>query len=87
MEPDRVILTSMLVTVGSTVAFSAAPSKLGGKGELPAPRLLIGTGLTFFGLSILGDVAPGIAGPLAMAVALTAVTYYGIPVMDKYFNP
>lgn len=84
MDSDRVVLTSMMVTVGSTVAASAAPAKFGGKGELPSPRLLIGTGLTYFGLSILADVAPGIASPLAAAIAITALTYYGIPVLNSY---
>lgn len=84
---DKVVLTSALVTVGSTVAFSATPKKLGGKGELPQPRLLIGTGITFFGLAILADFQPSIASPLSLAIAMTALTYYGLPIADNYLNP
>lgn len=76
-----------MVTFGSTVAFTAAPESLGGKGELPAPRLLIGTGLSYFGLSILGDIAPRVATGLAIAMAMTALTYYGVPIANNYFNP
>lgn len=86
MNTDRVILNSMLVTVASTVAASAAPADKGGQGSLPSPRLLIGTGLTYFGLGILADAAPGVAGPLAVAIAVTAVTYYGVPVLDAYMG-
>lgn len=86
VDANKVVLTSMIVTVGSTVVFSAAPSSLGGKGELPHPRLLIGTGLTYFGLSILADVSPRVATPLAAAIAMTALTYYGIPVLNNYFG-
>jgi hypothetical protein len=83
---ERVILNSSLVTLASTVGFSIAPKKYGGNGELPPARLLIGTSLAFLGLSILGDIAPEIAKPLSAAVAITAVTYYGFPVLDNYFN-
>lgn len=82
---DNTILSAALITITSTVSASVLPSKYGGKGELPSPRLLVGTGLTFFGLSILGDVAPAIAAPLSAAIAITALTYYGIPVLDNYF--
>lgn len=83
---DTVILNSALVTIASTVGFSFAPKSYGGNGEFPAPKLLIGTGLAFMGLSILGDAAPGVAGPLSVAVAVTAFTYYGLPVLDKAFG-
>jgi hypothetical protein len=86
MNTDKIILSSMMVTISSTMAASILPDKYGGRGSLPAPRLLIGTGLTFFGLSILGDIAPAIAGPLAAAVAVTALTYYGVPVLDNWIN-
>jgi hypothetical protein len=86
VDADKVVLTSALVTLGSTVTASAAPEKLGGKGELPHPRLLIGGGLTFFGLSILADFAPAIAKPMAVAIAVTALTYYGMPVVNKVFT-
>lgn len=85
MDTDKAVLTSAMVTLTSTIGATILPTKYGGRGELPAPRLLIGTGLTYFGLAILGDVAPSIAGPLAAAIAITALTYYGIPLMDNYF--
>lgn len=87
MDTDKAVLTAAIVTVGSTVAFSAAPADLGGRGELPQPRLLIGGGLTFFGLSILGEFAPRVTKGLALSIALTAVTYYGFPVLSNYTNP
>lgn len=83
---DRVVFTSAVVTVGSTVAASMLPTDVGGKGQLPAARLLIGTSLTFMGLSVLSDFAPRLAGPLSASIAITALTYYGIPVADNYFN-
>lgn len=86
MNTDKVVLNSMLVTVSSTVAASLAPTSLGGKGEFPAPRLLIGTGITYMALGILADAAPAIAGPLSIAIALTALTYYGLPILDKMFS-
>lgn len=86
MNTDKIILSSMMVTVSSTMAASFLPDKYGGKGELPTPKLLVGTGLAFFGLSILGDIAPAVAGPLATAVAVTALTYYGVPVLDNWLN-
>jgi hypothetical protein len=86
MNTDKVILSSMLVTTASTFGASVLPQKHGGKGELPAPRLLVGTAITYFGLSILGDIAPAVAGPLAAAIGITAVTYYGIPLLDNWMN-
>jgi hypothetical protein len=86
VDTDRLVLNCAIVTFGSTVATSVAPAKWGGRGEFPPPRLLLGAGLSFFGLSILADLAPGIAGPLSAAMALTALTYYGIPVLDAAFN-
>jgi hypothetical protein len=83
---DKVILNSMLVTVASTISASLAPERMGGKGEFPPPRLLIGTGLAYMGLGILGDIAPGVAKPLAITMAVTALTYYGLPVLDKAFT-
>lgn len=86
MNADKVILSSMMVTLSSTMAANVLPEKYGGKGELPSSRLLIGTGITYFGLSILGDLVPSIASPLAAAIAITALTYYGIPMLDNWFT-
>lgn len=87
MDTEKLVLTSAFITLGSTVAFSATPTKLGGKGELPSPRMLIGTGVTYFALSIMADTVPGIAGPLAVTIAVTALTLYGLPILDNYMNP
>lgn len=86
MNTDKVILSSMMVTMSSTMAASVLPDKYGGKGSLPTARLLIGTGLTFFGLSIMGDIAPAVAAPIAAAIAVTSLTYYGFPLADNWFN-
>jgi hypothetical protein len=37
-------------------------------------------------LSVLADFAPGISGPLSAAIAVTAVTYYGIPILDNWLT-
>lgn len=86
MTPENVVLTSAMVTLGSTVGTSVLPTEMGGQGKLPTPRLLIGTGLTFIGLSIITDIAPAIGVPLCACVALTALIWYGIPILDKYSN-
>lgn len=85
-DPDSAILTAATVTLGSTVAASAMPEKYGGKGKLPSARLLFGTAIAFVGLSMLGDSEPKIAIPLAASIAVTAATYYGIPIMEAYFT-
>lgn len=86
IDTDTAILASATVTLASTTAASVLPDKYGGKGELPRPRLIVGTVLTFAGLSIVGAVAPAVARGLAAAVAVTALTYYGLPIADNYFN-
>jgi hypothetical protein len=83
---DKIVLNCAIVTLTSTTAANVLPEKYGGKGTLPSARLLIGTSLTFIGMSMLADFAPGLAGPLSIIVATTALTFYGIPVADKYFN-
>lgn len=83
---DAVILTTAIVTVGSTFAASIMPEDVGGKGGLPAPRLVFGQALTFTGLSFLGAFAPQIATGLGVAIALTAATWYGLPIADNFFN-
>lgn len=76
----------MAVTLTSTMAANVLPKEYGGMGALPKPRLLAGTALTYFGLSILGSVAPTLAKPIAAAIAVTAVTYYGFPLLNNWFN-
>jgi hypothetical protein len=60
------------------------PEQYGGQGSLPSARLLIGTSLTFTGLSMASDFIPEVTTPLAGAIALTAVIYYGLPVLEKW---
>lgn len=83
---DTTILTSAILTIGSTTAASVLPAAVGGKGALPAPRLVFGTVLTFAGLSFLGAFAPELASGLAVAVGLTATLWYGVPLADNVFN-
>lgn len=83
---DKVVLNCAVLTLGSTVAANVLPKGQGGQGKLPGARLLVGTSLTFIGLSMMADFAPNLASPLAILVATTAVVYYGIPVADNYFG-
>jgi hypothetical protein len=82
VNAESAILASAMVTGGSTVASAVLPKNLGGKDIGVTPRLLIGTGLTFTVLSIIGDFAPGIAVPLSVTIAVTALMWYGIPVLE-----
>lgn len=86
MDSQKTVFTAAILTLGSTVAFSMAPVKMGGRGEIPSPKLLIGTSLSFMALGILGDFAPELAGPLSLAIAFTALTYYGLPIAESYFG-
>jgi hypothetical protein len=86
MSADGAVFTAGMVTLGSTVSAGVLPKSMGGKGQLPDAKLFIGTGLTFTGLSILGDFAPQVAKPLAASVALTAFLFYGLPVLDAVFT-
>jgi hypothetical protein len=86
IDPDKAILTSAIVTLTSTTAGTMLPARLGGKGELPKPKMLIGAAFTFMGLSIIGDIAPKVGVGLAASVAVTALTFYGVPIADTYFT-
>lgn len=83
---DKAVMSAAFVTLTSTTAAAVLPEEYGGRGELPTAKLLIGTSITFMGLAILGDIAPQVATPLAAAVAVTALTFYGIPLADCYFT-
>lgn len=86
VDPGRAVLYSTLVTMTSTVGASVLPEDHGGHGQLPSFKLLFGSALTFAGLSIMADITPGIAVPLSVAIAVTALTYYGVPILDSYFT-
>lgn len=83
---EKAILNSALVTVGCTFGTSVVPSKYCGRGELPSIRLIVGTGVTYAGLAIMDDFAPGVARPLSLVIAVTALFYYGAPVLQAYFT-
>jgi hypothetical protein len=85
-DTDTTIFGCAILTVGSTFAASILPADIGGQGGLPAPRIFFGSVLTFAGLSFLGAFAPAIAKGLAVGIALTAVTWYGVPLADNLFN-
>lgn len=87
VAPDKAVFTAALVTLTSTVGGTVAPEEYGGHGELPSARMLIGTSITFMGLSIITDIAPKVGVGLSVSIAVTALIYYGIPVADGYFNP
>lgn len=90
MTSDQAILLSMTVTAGSVIGTAVYPPKdkhgktLAGHDVKLTPRLLIGTGLTFASLSMLGNVAPAVATPLSLSIALTAFLYFGIPVLEQF---
>lgn len=87
VDPSKAVTYSALITIGSTVGASILPTDHGGHGEFPSFKLLFGSALTFAGLAMLADIAPGLAVPLSAVVAVTALTYYGIPILDSYFTP
>lgn len=84
MSADRNILSAGVITVVSTTAAFVLPDSYGGKGGLPSIRVLIGTGITFAGLSMLADHAPAVAVPLAIGVAGTAFVFYGSPLLANW---
>jgi hypothetical protein len=83
---EKTVLYSAMLTLTSTTAASMLPDKYGGKGEIPSPRLLFGTAITFTGLSILADFQPKLGNSIAAAVAVTALVYYGFPLIDNYIK-
>lgn len=70
----QLVVTGVAATTILVVARSAVES-----GSLPSTRQIAGLGLAFLGLSVLADVAPELAGPLAVliAVSATVVPYNG----------
>jgi hypothetical protein len=84
------VLTTGMVTLNSMVPVpedkevKAKYPELG-QGVFPSMRTLIGLGVTFTTLSLGAEFAPELAGMLAVTIFVTALTFYGIPLMDTYF--
>lgn len=70
----QLVVTGIATTTVLVVARSAVESR-----SLPSGRAIAGLGLAFLFLSVMADVAPELAGPLAilMAVSATVVPYKG----------
>lgn len=70
----QLVVTGMAATTILVVARSSVESR-----SLPSSRQIAGLGLAFLALSVMADVAPELAGPLAilMAVSATVVPYNG----------
>lgn len=81
---SKVLLASGIVTSMSTFGYSVMPEKYGGAGKFPPAPLVFGTALAFTGLSLLDGFQPALAGPLSAAIAVTAFTYYGLPILSNY---
>ncbi|HVI79881.1 MAG TPA: hypothetical protein VM715_17295 [Candidatus Acidoferrum sp.] len=84
-DADSVIIPCTLVTAGVMIAYEFAPKSVGGQGEFPPAKLLLGLGVTTMGLAMMGQFAPGVAKMLAVTVAVSAVMYRGVPIAEKYF--
>lgn len=80
---DQLILTSAIVTAGSTVAGQVLPSDLGGKGHLPSPRILIGTAVAFTALAMLAAWAPTLAGMWALLILTVSLLHNAAPILNK----
>ena len=86
MDSDRVILTCTMVTLTSTTAAHFLPKSMGGKGEAPPVRMIFGSAITFTGLAMVGEFAPEVATGLSISLALTAMTYYGLPLLSNWLE-
>jgi hypothetical protein len=64
----QLVVTGVATTTVLVVGRAAVESS-----SLPPARAIAGLGLTFLGLSVLADVAPELAGPLAILVAVSAL--------------
>lgn len=76
----QLVITGMATTTILVVSRAAVGDGVDGKGaSLPSGRALAGLGLTFLFLSVMADVAPELAGPLSILVAVSAavVPYNG----------
>ena len=75
------VLISTIVTLGSTTGYSLTAEK-----KLPANKTIVGGFFAMLGCAVLVEVDPEIGGPLAIAIALTAFSLYGLPTLNHYFS-
>lgn len=64
---------SLVVTGVATTTILVVSRAAVENNSLPSTRAIAGLGLTFLGLSVLADLAPEVAGPLAVLVAISAM--------------
>lgn len=90
---DATILTAAMLTLTSTTAASVLPHAKNNspapcscvKGDLPSFKMLFGQALVFTGLGMIAPAAPKLASMFSLVVAFTALTYYGLPLLDDVF--
>lgn len=70
-QASRLVIAS-LVVVSLTAVFGQV-----GTGKTPKPRLFIAGGVVYLILGLLSDFAPGIAGPMAVLIAIAVVLNQG----------
>lgn len=83
---NSLILSSALVTTGSTFARYLLPKSEGGKGQLPLARSVIGTMVAFTALSIFAPFAPNFAGMWALLIMVVSLLNNGAPLLNKYLG-
>lgn len=79
---DQLIITSAIITAGSTVAGELLPKRKGDKGNLPSPRILIGTAIAFTILSMLATWAPNLAGAWALLILAVSLLHNAAPIVN-----
>ncbi len=85
-EANRLILISGTATFASVFFGQVAPKDVGGKGEFPKAKIFMGSAVAYFGLSAMAEIAPEVAGGLAAAIMVTALTQYGLPLAFNVFT-
>lgn len=85
-EANKLILISGTTSL-ACVFFGKIIPPDGSEASFPSPRIFAGAGITYFGLSLIAEAAPEVAGGLAMAIMLTAILEYGIPLVGVGFDP
>lgn len=91
MRSQRIVLLSFMITVGSGALAFYLPKQYRKKtlwgmtnadGDFPPIKFFIGAGITFFGISAVGEFKPEIAGPFAALVMTTAGLFNGVPALE-----